>query len=349
MSGKGPVYLHIGAPKTGTTYLQTVLDAAATPLRGRGLMFPGGKRGQQRATRDLLNQGAPQARRHRAGSWREIVAQANEWPGTVIFSNETLALGLRPARVPRVAARFGDREVHVVFTVRDLVRQLPACWQESLKNRATTSFVDYFGVLSGDRPLRRTEPGERVWAAQDADAVLTPWGDALGADRVHVVTVPPRGAPRDLLLRRFGEVIGVDLTEFGDVASEPNVSLDATEAAVLRRLNTELARDDPPMPWSDYVLIVKRFLANEVFPQRDGRRPLWLTTEQADWALRQSHRNADAIERAGFDVVGDLADLRPSSPDVPISEHLVDAPPEAEQRDVAVLALTRLLRRSTAG
>ena len=349
MPGKGPVYLHIGAPKTGTTYLQTVLDAAATPLQSRGLLFPEGKAGQQRATRDLLNQGSPDARRQRSGSWRRVVAQINEWPESVVFSNETLALGLRPQRVPRVAARFADREVHVIFTVRDLVRQLPACWQESLKNRATMSFVDYFAVLSGDAPLRRSEPGERVWAAQDARAVLTPWGNALGADRVHVVTVPPRGAPRDTLLRRFGDAVGVDLTAFGDVATEPNVSLDATEAAVLRQLNLALASDDPAMQWLDYVRLVKRFLANEVFPQRGGRRPLWLTTKQADWALHQSHRNADAIERAGFDVVGDLADLRPSSPDVPISEHLVDAPPEAEQRDVAVLALTRLLRRSTAG
>jgi hypothetical protein len=345
MPGKGPVYLHIGAPKTGTTYLQTVLDAAATPLRGHGLLFPGGKGAQQRATRDLLNQGAPDARRQRAGSWRRIVAQINEWPATVIFSNETLALGLRPQRAPRVAARFGDREVHVVLTVRDLVRQLPACWQESLKNRATTSFEEYFAVLSGGGPLRRSEPGERVWAAQDADTVLGPWAQVLGADRIHVVTVPPRGAPRDMLLRRFGEVLGVDLTEFGDVKTEPNVSLDATEAAVLRRLNVELARDDPPMPWLDYVRLVKKFLANEVFPQRGERRPLWLTREQADWALEQSHRNADAIERAGFHVVGDLADLRPSSPDVPISEQLVDAPPEADQRDVALLAMTRLLRR----
>jgi hypothetical protein len=349
MTAKGPVYLHLGAPKTGTTYLQTVMDAAAAPLQEHGLLFPAGKSGQQRATRDLLGQGSSAARRQRSGSWHEVVTQINEWPGTAVFSNETLAMGLRPRRIGRVVSRFPDRDVHVVYTVRDLVRQLPACWQESLKNRATTPFAEYFATISAAEPLRRSDPGERLWAAQDAAAVLTPWADVVGAHRVHVVTVPPRGAPRDQLLQRFGDVIAMDLSGYGNVATEPNVSLDATEAAVLRQLNAELARWDEAMPWLDYVRLVKRYLANSVFPQRESRIPLWLTSQQAAWAMQRSSSTADAIERAGFDVVGDVGDMRPTSPDVPISEQPLDDPAVADQRDVALLALAHLLRRPASG
>jgi hypothetical protein len=339
----GPVFFHVGAPKTGTTYLQTVLEAAREPLAEQGVLVPGSKVAQQRATRDMLHVGTAEARERRSGAWRAMLADMQAWPGTVVFSNETLVFGPDRRRIARLRSRFEDREVHVVYTARDLVRALPAVWQESLKNRSTATFTDYVATLSGGGRLRVHDAGERMWLAQDVCRAMARWQDVLGADHIHVVTLPPRGAAADTLLRRFGTVIGADLTRFADAPTQPNVSLDAVEASVLRRLNIALAELDPPLSFSAYVTLVKRFLANDTFPDRAARTPLWLTPAQAQWALAESHRVADELSRAGFHLVGDLDDLRPGSPGVPVADGDVDDPPVAAERDVALLALARTL------
>jgi hypothetical protein len=349
MASPGPVFLHVGAPKTGTTYVQTVLDAARAALAHQGVLVPGSKLAQQRATRDLLAVGTQRSRQSRRGVWRRTLQRMQDWPGTVVFSNETLVLGLQQPRIARIQDRLGDRELHVVYTARDLVRALPASWQESLKNRSTATFAAYVDALRSGVPLRTADPGERLWLAQDICAAMHRWQAVVGPERVHVVTLPPPGAPRDLLLARFGATIGADLTPFAGAPTEPNVSLDAAEAAVLRRLNELLADADPPLPFPDYVRWVKRLLANEVLPTRAGRGRLWLTPDQAAWALAESHRVADAVAESGFDVVGDLDDLRPNAPWVPVHEGDVDAPSVDTERDVALLALASVLPRAAVG
>ena len=72
------------------------------------------------------------------GAWDRLAGQVREWDGTAIISHEILATASRGAggqrRSPRSATR--DAEVHVVLSVRDLVRQIPAEWQENVKHRA---------------------------------------------------------------------------------------------------------------------------------------------------------------------------------------------------------------------
>ena len=55
-------------------------------------------------------------------------------------------------QVRRALDSFGDAEVHVVLSARDLVRQLPAEWQENVKHRRTVGFRDFLGtgVYSGE-------------------------------------------------------------------------------------------------------------------------------------------------------------------------------------------------------
>lgn len=338
------LYLHIGAPKTGTTYLQTVLDAASADLARAGLLFPGGKGDQQQATRDLLAVGTARARLNRAGAWPAMVEQIRTWPQTVVFSNETLAIGLRPQRIPRLLDRLDSHEVHVVYTARDLVRQLPAAWQEALKNRDSTRFDEFTSRLASGEQLRRSVPGERIWLALDAVSVLDPWAQQIGRDRVHVVTVPTRGSDPRTLLDRIGRVVGLDLAAFDGGNAKPNVSLDVAEAALLRHLNRHFADSGEGLPWPRYVTLVKRFLANEALPRRSERRPLWLTPKQLEWASEQSRLLAEAIAEAQFDVVGDLSDLTPATPGVPVSVDDVDYVGETQLSDVAVFALAETLR-----
>ena len=60
---------------------------------------------------------------------------------------------------------------------------------------------------------------------------------APACSRIHVVTVPPRGGDRSLLLRRFTEVIGVDIMDWDTGDDAANESLDAVQAELISRPN----------------------------------------------------------------------------------------------------------------
>ena len=61
-----------------------------------------------------------------------MVKRVRRAPGTVIISHEILAPA-EPDQIARLRARPRRREVHIVYSARDLARQLPAEWQESIK------------------------------------------------------------------------------------------------------------------------------------------------------------------------------------------------------------------------
>ena len=57
----------------------------------------------------------------------------------MIISHEILAAA-RPERVARAMADLEGSEVHIVYSARDLARQLPAGWQESIKQGRRWTF-----------------------------------------------------------------------------------------------------------------------------------------------------------------------------------------------------------------
>src|SRR3712207_722729 len=92
--GAGRVVLHLGAPKSGTTYLQRVLWANRDALREAGYLLPG------RTQRDMFHAAIQVRETHRqwgmdrealAGSWERLCAEARSFPGTTIMSHELLA------------------------------------------------------------------------------------------------------------------------------------------------------------------------------------------------------------------------------------------------------------------
>ena len=324
------VYLHVGSPKTGTTYLQGVLGRHRAGLRVVGVLYPGsGERDQFNAALDLrgLKFGGhddPAV----PGAWTRLVEEVRAWPGTAIVSHEILA-GASAEQAERAVSSFGAAEVHVVVTARDLVRQVPSMWQEHLKNRHTTRWQDYLGAVrrSQAEAVGRADgahPGERFWRTQDVADVLRRWGAALPVHRLHVVTVPRPDAPRDLLWRRFTSLVGIDPDVFDGVAGRRNPSLGAVEAELLRRLNERL---DESLPWPRYRQLVKRLLAEQILVAERSADRLWLNAEQAAWAEERSRGILEQIKAGGYDVVGDLAEL--------VADVAQDAAPQAGTPDEA--------------
>ena len=92
--------------------------------------------------------------------------------------------------------------------------------------------------------VRRGEDDQKFWRYQDVPGILALWSAGLPPGHVHLVVVPPSGAPRDELWRRTASVLGIDVTGMDTDAHRANDSLGLVEAELLRRINELLPRGD---------------------------------------------------------------------------------------------------------
>ncbi|HEX2176835.1 MAG TPA: hypothetical protein VHG70_13085 [Nocardioidaceae bacterium] len=303
------VYLHVGAPKTGTTFLQSMLAANRARLLEDGCFYPltQGASAHHVEARDLRNAKPRRGFVHPAGpgSWDRLARTVREWDGEgiALLSSELLVFATRD-KVERALQSLQPAEVHLVVTVRDLVRQIPAVWQETVKNGNTTSYEDYLRELVEDED----GSGPRgVWNGQDPVRILARWGYLLPPERIHLVTVPPAGNDPRLLWTRFASVLGVDPEDYPLVPKGANTSLGVAETEVVRRLNVQLRQ----APWQFYSRHVKVGLAQGVLAGRSEGARLVLPDELLPMVERRTKRIIDTISGAGYDVVGDLDDLLP--------------------------------------
>ena len=176
------------------------------------------------------------------GIWDRLVEEARAWPGTTLVSHELFASATADQAARAIASFGDDTEVHVVLTARDLVRQIPAEWQEHVKHRSTKTLPDFVDDLRED-----VEGTSWFWRVQDFADVVDRWGRTLPASRVHVVTVPAAGADPGTLWDRFATLLGLDPASFDTKQSRANTSLGVEQAELLRRVNAELG-DRVPLP-----------------------------------------------------------------------------------------------------
>lgn len=339
MSG-GRAFLHVGSPKTGTTFLQSVLWRERERVREAGLLLPlGGVQAHFRATLDLreMPEHLPDPTLV-PGAWQRLVDAAADWDGDVLVSHELLAAAT-PEQAARGVASFAEqrREVHVVITARDLARQLPAEWQERIKARADHTFGEWMERLHEPEGFTAAH----LWAVQDIADVARRWGATLPPERVHVVTVPPAGAPRGLLWERFAGLLGLEPAAYSLDVVRANESLGAEQAELLRRLNVALGERLPrPGP---YPGVVKGDYAHRVLSRRPGTK-LVLAGDDLEFAREQALRIVTGLQELGVDVVGDLDELlvtEPPRPDevspgrVPVSEERLAA--EAVEGTIGLL------------
>jgi len=331
------VFLHIGAPKTGTTYLQDRLARNASALAAHDVHVPG-RSGlvspglfHFRAALDLLGQDWGGAPGHAEGSWEALVRRVRRRSGTVIVSHEILAPAA-PEHVARAMADLGP-DVHVVYTARDLGRQVPAAWQESVKQGRRWRYASF---------VTRMERG-RTWFARafDVPTVLGRWGAHVPPEHVHLVTVPPSGTsrPGDDLWHRFCRVVGIDPAWASEPSPRANASLGTAEAAVLRRLNKQL--DRRTRREAAYDELIRSMLAEDVLARGTSPR-ITLPPGAYDWVERTTETWIEWIQQSGIDVVGDVEELRVSRPDPDTRWRDPDRVPPRQRSRVAVNALAAM-------
>jgi hypothetical protein len=301
------VYVHVGAPKTGTTYLQDRLAKNAKSLAAHDVHLPSRAPMMStgmfhfRAALDLMGQdwGGPPG--HAEGAWDAMVRRVRRAHGSVVFSHEILAPA-KPEHVARLKADLADddTELHIVYSARDLARQAPAGWQESVKQGRRWKYRRY---------LRQIVTGSPWFArAFDLPTVLSTWGNGLSPEQVHVVTVPHGDAGSDLLWGRFCRAFGIDPAWAPEDSERTNASLGSAETQVLRALNERIGRTTRNHPGYDALIL--GMLADETLGGSDSS-PILLPPKLHEWARERGSAWVEWLEQSGVDVVGDPADLLP--------------------------------------
>lgn len=267
------------------------------------------------------------------GAWDRIVAHVRRWPDRSVITNELLVTA-DDESIERALRSLDFAEAHVICTARDLARQIPSVWQENIRNRHTESYADFLAAIHRRVP---NPIGDLFWEYQDLVAVLAKWGRALPPSHVHVITVPGRGAPGGLLWRRFADVVGIDAESCEPLGDQENRSLGAAQTELLRRINIALS---PSVAWPSYHGVVKEYLAAEVLAAQGDDHRITLPSTERGWVRERSELVVRQITAAGYDVVGELAELLPDTVVEPLP-----AVADRELLDAAVSALADLAGR----
>lgn len=325
------VFLHIGAPKTGTTYLQQLMEHNRGSLEDVGVSYANGRYRNDRVWATEVLRGFSMRNRpaHAAEAWDRIREQCRAWSGTAVFSHEFLGACTRE-QAQRVLEDLAPAEVHVVFTARDYVRQTAAVWQERLKYGFDVPFAHF--TLDNDTPAWS-------WQTQDVPAILGRWCPPTHPTRVHVVTVPPQPAAPEALWDRFASVIGAEAAAVEGVGSA-NTSLGLVEAELLRRVDQRVRERGLLRRPSERTRMLRDLLANTILAQRSGER---FTVPAELWPTLRSRAEADTAQLAGagYDVVGSLDDLLPEPSSTP--GRLPEQATESELLDASLETIAALL------
>jgi hypothetical protein len=301
-------------------------------LARQGVLLPGESHRQHLWASGVVREDPNLSRRSpdAVHAWDRLTGEINAWEGTAVVSHEFFAAA-SAEQAERAAAAVQGAEVHVVVTARELLGLVTARWQEFVKNGSTVAVDDY--------PVSR-ESGptdDWGWSTLDLADVLRRWGDRLPHERVHVLTLPRPDEPRETLWLRFAGLLGIDPATCASPGEGHNESLGVVEVELLRRVNGRLSGFTAPVDRGTWI---RGYLAEGRLVPRGGER-FWPSEERVAELCARGGRIADEVAAAGYDVIGDVEDLRPPA-DVPPRRH-PDSVTEAELGSAAADVIAEML------
>jgi hypothetical protein len=301
------ICLHIGAMKTGTTYVQRMLGGNHQLLEREGIVYPMPWSDQVEAVRDVLKMKGGSHLGSIEGHWKLMAERLHQWSGPrAVLSVEFLSFA-SSGQIRTIVDDLAPSKVTVVLGARDLGRVLPAQWQTAVRNGRTYTYREYLKGVTAKRPTRSKL---HFWKRQDIGRIATDWAQVVGRDNVTVVTVPPRGADPGQLWHRMAVAMHLDTLALED-RTPSNESLGPTGTELLRRIN-ESADDRGMSTWS-YQHGINRALSHQVLPDIPDPHPsLRVPDEYHDWVRRESDRVLAELREAQVRIVGDIADLEPT-------------------------------------
>lgn len=331
-----PLYVHIGASKTGTSALQRGIFDSAASLAEQGVGLP--LDGRAAHVRHVLE---PLGWRPALGFLAEprparlerLVARLRDTPGErLLMTCEDLceADDARIRMLVDVVERAG-LEPRVVLTVRGLAAVVPSEWQQLIKRRLDLDYPTFLQRLRD----REGPWADQFWQRQDTIATCERWVGVVGVDRFDVVVTPSRSEDPLGLFRLFGEVVGFDAARMSWPDRDVNASWGFVEAEVYRRLNGALGARLPRHK-RGYLGAVRRPMVNALPRKASERIPF--PPEHLDWLTGIARSHVDWLRDHDVRVHGRPESLVPGPESVrPLPE--VD---EAAVSRAAVAALADL-------
>lgn len=328
------VFFHIGAPKTGTTFVQDVMWRHREQLRAAGLLYPGWRSDAHfLACLDLRRMKflgyRPAASQD---SWARLVAEIRDWGGNAVIDHELFGAAWL-VTIRRALRDLDFADVEVVYTVRDLARVLPAAWQERMKNGNSGGWGQFLA------DVRDVDSHSPFWRLHGVPAVLARWARVVGPERVHVITLPQSGRDPGALWRRFATTLGLDPGRYDTSGVIANESVGAEAAAWLREFNRSLAGRE--VPFRLYSYLIKERVAPWLARRNSAR--IGLPRDVYDWTVEWARDEIAALRAAGYHVVGDLDELLPAPWTPGVDPDTVELDPWARRGAVLAAAGVRLV------
>ena len=220
--------LHIGAHKTGTTYLQRIFHALRPALETEGIAFPA-----------CWSQSDDQPSHYKF--YAALIAGADDSlradleaisADEVLISSEDLS-HLQEPHLLQLRTILGDAPITILFYCRRWSEMLPSVWQERIKHGFSETFPQFAAaVMKNPSALDFVDFGrilDRYAAVFGKDCIrVVPYSNLTdsGTDIAEhfADTFQPKLRP---LLARAGDILG----------SRPNQSLQPAEIEVIRVLN----------------------------------------------------------------------------------------------------------------
>ena len=329
------MFLHVGTPKSGTTFLQSLWWHHRDALAERGLLLPGTAIADHfhastlvSDRRGVVDRLTPAQR----ATWDDLLEEIRGWNGTALVSHELFARASAAQAATALArlAQVAD-EVHVLVTSRDLARQLPSGWQQNVKQGRTETLREFW-------ELARDDADDPFWTFQDVPALLDRWTQGVPAERRHLLVLPPAGGPRDLIWHQACELTGLDPSGLTLDLDRANESLGLAEVELMRRVHAAIPEERRGL---DVRRIATNWFTQQVLIPSGTGTPFVLPADVHAWAVERGTAMVEELHQQELDVVGDLADLIPDP--TPPAGRTLDDVTEAEVAEVAVPALSSML------
>jgi hypothetical protein len=179
-------------------------------------------------------------------------------------------------------------------------------WQQNtLKGRAI-AWPDYVAAVRAP-DQGPSSAGVAFWLRYDLKRILGVWAAEFGADRTHVVIVPPTQAPPRELFERFAAATGIETKQLRLPDKLVNRSPDPVSTELIRRLNARM-RDD--LTEHEYLQLIRRLRPSLRPSDASHGGPSFLPDHSA-WVSECSEALISHLRDFDYQIVGDLDDLRP--------------------------------------
>ena len=343
---EGTRLIHIGPPKTGTTYLQDAFRGNREAVSAQGVHYAGQSHRRVEGVQAVMGMAGPMSGKvPPIARWQALVDEINgAGDQRVLLSNERFSVAT-PTAIRSIVEELGPDRVHIAVTLRPLGRILSSHWQQKVQSGLPIPFDEFLEQVLGDPDSDRSK--SLFWVGQRHDQLIARWAEVVGPRNVTVIALDERD--HDMVLRVFEQLLGLESGTLVADGDRTNRSMTLAEIEIVSAFNEQFFAEGLSRPLHARVMHhgVRTNLGVATFIKAREPGPDEQRIETPQWALDRAGEIADemvdAITASGVRIVGDLENLRPVA-----TSRLVDGrqPDPRITPDIAATVAMSVLRAS---